>query len=156
MSETLSGSEWVPIEIEGIPASEVTRVFVQFGGDGRLSGNSGCNRFTGSYLIDGATLRISSGLAMTRMACPPAAMEEEARLVQALVAARGFFRDGISLDMTGEDASTVLRMRQTASDRPETRSVRKRGANKKRTAFRSAPPRPFLPACQLPRTISGC
>ena len=116
LAETLAGSEWVPVEIDGVPASEVTRAFVQFGGDGRLSGNSGCNRFTGSYLIDGATLRISSGLAMTRMACPPAVIEEEARLVQALVAARGFFRDGISLDMTGEDASTVLRMRQTASD----------------------------------------
>ena len=116
MSETLCGSEWVPVEIEGVPVSEVTRAFVQFGGDGRLSGNSGCKRFTGSYLIDGETLRISSRVAMTRMACPPAVMEEEARLVQALEAARGFSRNGIALEMTGEDGSTVLRMRQTDWD----------------------------------------
>ena len=116
MSETLCGSEWVPVEIEGVPVSEVTRAFVQFGGDGRLSGNSGCNRFIGSHRIDGETLRIRSGVAMARMACPPAIMEEEARLVQALEAARGSSRDGIVLDMTGEDGSTVLRMRQTDWD----------------------------------------
>ena len=116
LSETLGGSEWVPVEIEGVPASEVTGAFVQFGVDGRLSGNSGCNRFTGTYLIDGETLRISSGIAMTRMACPPSVMEEEARLVQALEAARGFSRNGIELDVTGEDGSTVLRMRQTDWD----------------------------------------
>jgi heat shock protein HslJ len=116
VSETLGGSEWVPIEIEGVPASEVTRAFVQFGDDGRLSGNSGCNRFTGSYRIDGETLRIGSRVAMTRMACPQAVMEEEARLVQALEAARGFSRNGIALEMTGEDGATVLRMRQTDWD----------------------------------------
>ena len=116
VSETLCGSEWVPVEIEGVPVSEVTRAFVQFGGDGRLSGNSGCNRFIGSHRIDGEALRIRSGVAMARMACPPAIMEEEARLVQALEAARGSSRDGIVLDMTGEDGSTVLRMRQTDWD----------------------------------------
>jgi putative lipoprotein len=113
VSDTLGGSEWVPIEIEGVPASESTGAFVQFGGNGRLSGNSGCNRLASSYLTDGATVRISSSVAMTRMACPPAVIVEEARLVQALEAARGFSLDGIELDMTVEDGSTVLRMRQT-------------------------------------------
>jgi heat shock protein HslJ len=116
MSETLAGSEWVPIEIQGAPASDGSRAFVRFGGEGRLSGNSGCNRFTGSYEIDGVMIRIGPGVAMTRMACPPAVMEEEMRLIQALEAARGFARDGISLDLTGEDGVSVLRMRQTDWD----------------------------------------
>jgi putative lipoprotein len=116
VSETLCGSEWVPVEIEGVPASEATRAFVRFGGDGRLSGKSGCNRFTGSYRIEGGTLRIGSRVAMTRMTCSPAVLEEEARLVRALEAARGFSRNGIALEMTGEDGSIELRMRQTDWD----------------------------------------
>lgn len=116
MTETLAGSEWVPLEIDGAAASERTRAFVRFGGDGRLSGNSGCNRFTGSYEIDGATLRIGPDVAMTRMACPPEVMDEEARLMRALEAVRGFSRDGIALDLTAEDGMAVLRMRQTDWD----------------------------------------
>jgi len=116
MAETLAGSEWVPLEIEGVPALEQTRAFVRFGGEGRLSGNAGCNRFSGSYEIDGAMLRIGPGVAMTRMACPPAIMDEEARLVRALEAVRGFSRDGITLDLTGEDGAAMLRMRQTDWD----------------------------------------
>lgn len=116
MSETLAGSEWVPVEIDGVSTSADTRAFVQFGAEGRLSGNSGCNRFTGSYEADGETLRVAPGVAMTRMACPPAVMAEEARLMRALEAARGFSRDGITLDVTGADGVTVLRMRQTDLD----------------------------------------
>lgn len=116
MAETLAGSEWVPLEIEGTAVSEQTRAFVRFGSKGRLSGNAGCNRFSGSYEIDGAKLRIGPGIAMTRMACPPAIMDEEARLVRMLEAVREFSRDGIALDLTGEDGAVVLRMRQTDWD----------------------------------------
>ncbi len=116
MAETLAGSEWVPLEIGGVPASEQTRAFVRFGGDGRLSGNSGCNRFTGSYEIDGAMLRIGPDVTITRMACPPVIMEEEARLVRAFEKVRGVSRDGIGLDLTGGDGAAVLRMRQTDWD----------------------------------------
>lgn len=115
-TETLAGSEWVPLEIDGVPASEPTRAFVRFGGEGRLSGNSGCNRFVGTYEIDGAMLRVGPDVAVTRMACPPAIMEAEARLLRVLETARGFSRDGIAIDLTGEDGGTVLRMRQTDWD----------------------------------------
>jgi copper homeostasis protein (lipoprotein) len=39
----------------------------------RVSGSDGCNRFTGTYELDGSRLRFS-GLAGTRMACPPEVM----------------------------------------------------------------------------------
>lgn len=116
MAETLAGSEWAPVEIGGAPASEGTRAFVRFGGEGILSGNSGCNRFTGGYEVDGTALRIGPGLAMTRMACPLAIMDEEARFMSALEATRTFSRDGIALILIGEDGASVLRLRQTDWD----------------------------------------
>lgn len=45
--------------------------------DGRVSGSSGCNAYTGSYELDGTALRLGP-LASTRKACPPALMNAEA------------------------------------------------------------------------------
>jgi heat shock protein HslJ len=41
--------------------------------DGVASGSTGCNRFSGSYELDGASLNIAPELALTQMACEPAA-----------------------------------------------------------------------------------
>lgn len=40
-----------------------------FGTEGKLSGNAGCNNFNGNFKVDGNTLNLNPG-AMTRMACP--------------------------------------------------------------------------------------
>ncbi|WP_435640454.1 META domain-containing protein [Micavibrio aeruginosavorus] len=42
---------------------------VRFDDQGRISGFSGCNRFTGAYDLNGDTLAIKADMAMTRMAC---------------------------------------------------------------------------------------
>ena len=47
---------------------EATARFV----DGRVSGSTGCNSYSGSYDLGGDELRIGP-LAMTRKACPPPA-----------------------------------------------------------------------------------
>jgi heat shock protein HslJ len=44
---------------------------------GRISGSTGCNRYTGSCAVGEGTLEIGS-IGSTRMACPPAVMEVEA------------------------------------------------------------------------------
>lgn len=41
--------------------------------DGVASGSAGCNQFSGSYELDGASLTIAPEMAMTLMACEPAA-----------------------------------------------------------------------------------
>jgi len=38
--------------------------------DGAASGSTGCNRFTGTYELDGEALTFDPAVAMTRMACP--------------------------------------------------------------------------------------
>lgn len=63
----LAGSEW------GSFGNGVQ--YIQFR-DGRAAGHSGCNRFTGSYTLEGKRLRFGP-VASTRMACdgPRTALE---------------------------------------------------------------------------------
>lgn len=51
----------------------------------RLSGTAGCNRFTGGWKQDGATLKLGP-IASTMMACPPPAMDIERRVFAVLEA----------------------------------------------------------------------
>jgi len=56
-----------------------TTITASFAADGKLSGSAGCNRYQGSYQVDGYTLTIGP-VASTKMACPepPGVMEQEA------------------------------------------------------------------------------
>jgi heat shock protein HslJ len=66
----LGGSEW------GLGADDSNGVMVKFEADGRVWGKLGCNRFSGSYEQEGATLTFGL-LAMTRMACSEEKMKTE-------------------------------------------------------------------------------
>ncbi|MGX7951752.1 META domain-containing protein [Tsuneonella sp. HG249] len=79
----LTGGEWRVVQVGGAGVVANSRAALAFGPDGRLSGNASCNRLTGSYTRDGARLTIGQ-TALTRMACPPAEMRQEARVVEVL------------------------------------------------------------------------
>ncbi|NTV00779.1 MAG: META domain-containing protein, partial [Methanoregulaceae archaeon] len=55
------GTIWSPVA--GAPIS------LLFSNDGKLSGNGGCNQYTGSYTMSGNTLAISPTFARTAMYC---------------------------------------------------------------------------------------
>ncbi len=116
MAEGLAGSEWAPVEIAGAPVPEDAGAFVQFGGEGRASGMSGCNRFTGAFAADDDGGFALGPLALTRRACPPPQMELETRFVATLEAARGYLREGAAMTLTDADGATVARFRQTDWD----------------------------------------
>ncbi len=62
----LAGSEWLLRDLVGEPAQ--AEAWIHFEQDGTVFGNSGCNRFSGSY--DSPPGRLSFGpIAMTRRAC---------------------------------------------------------------------------------------
>ena len=75
-----------------------TTLTATFGGDGHLSGSSGCNAFRGTYEEQGTTLRIAP-LASTRKACtgPEGAQAQERGYLAALESA-----------VRSEQAGTVL------------------------------------------------
>ncbi len=72
---SLAGSEW---GLEGQDAP-----FVQFGSDGDMNGNGGCNNFGGSYKLNGQRLIIGP-IMSTKKACMGDIMKQEAAFFRAL------------------------------------------------------------------------
>ena len=46
-----------------------TKPTIRFGKDGNVTGHAGCNRYTGTYQVDGANVKFG-GMAGTKMMCP--------------------------------------------------------------------------------------
>ena len=83
---------------------------MSFANDGRVSGFSGVNRYTSTIDVD----RLAKngfkldGIASTRMAGPPEAMDLESKFTQALQEATGFKLDGSNLNLT-KGTETLLK-----------------------------------------------
>jgi heat shock protein HslJ len=77
-----------------------TSATVDFGAGGQISGNSGCNTYSGGYQTSANNLTISS-LAGTSMMCaePEGIMEQEAQLLTALQSAATFRINGNQLEI---------------------------------------------------------
>jgi len=109
----LEGTTWVlsadaPLGV----ALEAIAVTAQFQ-DGRLSGHSGCNRYTASYTLDGDSLSIGPDIGGTSMACPPAQMAVEQAYLGRLPQVTAVAIDGTTLTMTDDQDKTILRYEAT-------------------------------------------
>lgn len=62
-----------------------TKITLNFGAEGTVNGNSGCNTYSGGYKLDGAKIHVGP-LATTRMFCetPTGVMDQEAQFLAAL------------------------------------------------------------------------
>ena len=76
-----------------------SRIDIRFD-NGRVMGSSGCNSYSGSYVLDGAALAIGP-LVSTRKACPPDLMKQEADYQRVLAAADTAVFDGSALKLSG-------------------------------------------------------
>lgn len=78
--------------------------------DGRsaLGGTAGCNRLSGRYAARGTVL-LTSGLAVTRMACDPQTMQVESELLSRLNRVTRFALDGELLTLKGSQGDLLLR-----------------------------------------------
>ena len=115
-AQQLAGSEWRPTKIGDIKVPAGSEMFVRFGGEGKLEGHSGCNRFFGTFKLAGDGIEIGP-LGVTRMACSePAVMEREVRFLEALQNARQFMRDRIDLSLTDNAGNPVVQLIQTDAD----------------------------------------
>ncbi|MGB3614878.1 MAG: META domain-containing protein, partial [Elainellaceae cyanobacterium] len=75
-------------ETGAVPLAEATEITAEFTGDG-VSGNGGCNRYTGSVTVDGNSLT-TGPIAATRRACPPPVSDQEFRYFEALGASERY------------------------------------------------------------------
>jgi heat shock protein HslJ len=71
----------------------------------RVEGSSGCNRMSGTYHLDGQSLKFGA-LASTRMACPKG-MDQEQSFLQALELVRTWKIKGNHLELSGESGDPV-------------------------------------------------
>jgi len=82
----LEGTQWRLVRLLGeqIASVELAEApLLGFGAEGRAGGSGGCNRFSGPWAQDGATLRLGP-FAVTRRACAAHRMALEERFLGAL------------------------------------------------------------------------
>ena len=89
----LQGTLWVLVEMNGKPAvvkmGEKPAYMKLHKNSGRLEASSGCNVFTGSYIVDQGSLRINPG-ETTAMTCPPELMQQQQTFVDTLKAVSSY------------------------------------------------------------------
>ncbi|TMJ19070.1 MAG: META domain-containing protein [Alphaproteobacteria bacterium] len=103
----LTGSRWHIVAIGGQAVSG-DDYFIEFDQD-RLTGQAGCNRFSGPYGETRPTLR-PGAIAATRMVCPGARMEHERRALEILSAPLSMnFLDGRTLVLGNRAGQIRLR-----------------------------------------------
>jgi heat shock protein HslJ len=104
----LAGTSWVLAGINGLPLPAAVQVTAEFGADGTVSGKAGCNTYSGSYTVDGASITFGP-IISTKMACPDAQMAVETAYLAALgkAAAWSIGTDG-RLSISGLDGKVAL------------------------------------------------
>jgi heat shock protein HslJ len=110
----LPGTSWKVINYNNGKQAVVslaigTEISLNFGTDGRLSGNSGCNTYNGGFEASGNTLKVGP-LVSTMMACaaPEGVMEQEQQYLAALQNSATFEIAGDTL--TIRDASGAMQV----------------------------------------------
>ena len=104
----LVGTSWLAEDIDGRGVVDNLQSTLRFDTDGRVSGMAGCNRYFGVATVDGGSISFGA-LGATRMACPPAIMDQEDRFLMALEKAKRFeTRNGL-LYVYGDGQAPLLR-----------------------------------------------
>ncbi|WP_270727652.1 YbaY family lipoprotein [Shimia sp. Alg240-R146] len=108
MPDVLTSSEWLVVVLDGKELQSERLPQMRFDADGRVSGSSGCNRFTGSVDISAGGFAFGP-LASTRMACPAALGAQETQFFAALERVTGYnVQNGAAL--VDADGREVMRL----------------------------------------------
>lgn len=94
----IAGTRWVGIVADG--ADHHTRPRLEFVREGRLSGYTGCNMFSGAWKMEGEGVRVGA-LVMTKRMCLGPEGEVEKRFLAALAPEGRGRREGDRLVFTG-------------------------------------------------------
>jgi heat shock protein HslJ len=108
---SLSGTKWKlvsygPISSQ-IPAAEGIDTSLQFGADGQVNGNMGCNSFGGEYTQKDNQITFGA-LASTLMACPEPQMSQEGAAFAILTGSVNFTIDGDMLTIVEASGKNEL------------------------------------------------
>jgi len=94
--DALTGVAWEATQVGGQPVATAAPVTLSFA-DGKASGRSGCNRYSGTVTVDAGRIRFSE-IMSTKMACAEeGAMMTEMAYLQALSGAEAWSVSGDGL-----------------------------------------------------------
>lgn len=96
-----------------VSVAEGTSPVVTFGADGIVSGNAGCNQFSGGYSVDGSTIAIGP-LLSTMMACEEPIGSQEAAIIVALDTATEWSITGDTAELRGPGDALHLTLQSMA------------------------------------------
>jgi heat shock protein HslJ len=88
-----------------IPAVPDVETSIEFK-DGQMSGNVGCNSFSGEYTVDGDT--ITFGPVMSTMMYCEAVADQESGTLAVMQGSAPFVLDGNTLTITSEDGASSI------------------------------------------------
>ena len=89
------------------PAVEDVEAFIEFGADGQLGGNVGCNGFGGEYTVEEDAITFGP-IISTKMFCEGPVGEQEAATLSVLSESATFDLDGDTLTITSADGNSVI------------------------------------------------
>ena len=110
----LAGIVWRVIDIAGVAADATSDATLRFDSDHWVSGSTGCNKFTGSVVIEADQLTFAP-LATTGLACAPELMTQEQRFISAIQGVRRFAVDPDGrLQLLGIGGGPLMRLTRTS------------------------------------------
>lgn len=110
-SPPLIGTKWELIELPGHDLSDATRPTLEFAEDMAAHGSAGCNRFSGTAIIENSRIKFGP-LATTRMFCGDPIITVETRYLDALQNAEQFEIVGDVLRVSLQGRNDSLRFRR--------------------------------------------
>jgi heat shock protein HslJ len=87
----LANTSWTVTSLAGRPTVDSPRPTMTFSADGRVSGNSGCNQYSGTYRTDGSSISITN-VASTMMMCVGPGADVEGLFLKGLNSATAWQR----------------------------------------------------------------
>jgi heat shock protein HslJ len=112
-NQSLAGTSWWVEDISGRGVIDMTHTTIEFDADGRVSGDTGCNRYFGSVEFTGPEISFGP-LAGTRKACAASLMDQEMNFFKAMekISQWEVAETGL-LHLMDEQSTTLLRASET-------------------------------------------
>jgi putative lipoprotein len=105
----LHGQTWTLARIEGAPVAAPGRSTLRVADDGKISGEGGCNRYSGGAELTDHAITFGPLLA-TKRACEPAVTRQEVRLFEGLRRAAGWRIEDGALALLDAAGHELLRL----------------------------------------------
>lgn len=83
---TLVGTNWLTSTLADQPVIAGSSIFATFGQDGRVTGNDGCNNFSGAYTVSGNQLTLDPNIISTKISCEESIDQQATAFTTALLA----------------------------------------------------------------------